>query len=250
MAKHSYKQYTANARRGIRGEAFFESLIVEHAIPHQLARQNDLGVDFICEWVDTDTGCPTGILFAVQVKTTTKKQAAPERINSQSPLNWLPTFKLKGARKWYDDNTIAYWKSLWLPAYLCVVVEEAGGPAQCYYKRCTPLLDGHASNDDKEPTRLYYHAEKNGGGFRAFADEASRTGGFARDLIVDYARLHYARGYVVPLDKEKLGVWPFRTVEVGEPFEDSLRWNRQQIEKTCKDTLKWLKKLPNDVGGA
>jgi hypothetical protein len=50
MTDGEYKQYTNEARRGIKGEAFFETLIVDHAIPHRIARQNDLGVDFLFEW--------------------------------------------------------------------------------------------------------------------------------------------------------------------------------------------------------
>jgi hypothetical protein len=47
MADDDYKKYTESTRRGIKGEAFFESLVVDHAIPHCIARQNDLGIDFL-----------------------------------------------------------------------------------------------------------------------------------------------------------------------------------------------------------
>jgi hypothetical protein len=38
MADDDWKRYTESARRGIKGEAFFESLVVDHAIPHRVAR--------------------------------------------------------------------------------------------------------------------------------------------------------------------------------------------------------------------
>jgi len=44
MEDSGYKKYTDEARRGIKGEAYFESLIVGHAIPHRIGRQNDLGI--------------------------------------------------------------------------------------------------------------------------------------------------------------------------------------------------------------
>ena len=62
MTVSEYKKYTEILARGSKGEAFFESLIVDYAIPHRIARQNDLGVDFLCEWIHGDR--PTGILFS------------------------------------------------------------------------------------------------------------------------------------------------------------------------------------------
>ncbi len=58
MADEDYKKYTESARRGIKGEAFFESLVVDHAIPHRIARQNDLRIDFLCEWIYRDGTVP------------------------------------------------------------------------------------------------------------------------------------------------------------------------------------------------
>jgi hypothetical protein len=81
MADDDYKKYTESARRGIKGEAFFESLVVDHAIPHRIARQNDLGIDFLCEWIYGD--CPKGILFLAQVKTRPSDIVKPEFVANQ-----------------------------------------------------------------------------------------------------------------------------------------------------------------------
>src|SRR5260221_10840163 len=120
MADSKYKKYTQKARRGIKGEAFFESLIVDHAIPHRIARQNDLGVDFLCEWTCGDR--PTGILFSAQVKSTTSKQVTRELVG-KSRLNSLNEYILHGA-KGIDDKTVGYWKGLGLPAFLFLIIEE------------------------------------------------------------------------------------------------------------------------------
>src|SRR5690349_1642890 len=77
-----YKQYAQTARRGTKGEAFFESLIVDYAIPHRISRQNDLGVDFLCEWTHGDR--PTGILFVAQIKTTTSDAVHHKLLRNRS----------------------------------------------------------------------------------------------------------------------------------------------------------------------
>ncbi|MGH8067350.1 MAG: hypothetical protein ACRERE_19385 [Candidatus Entotheonellia bacterium] len=62
----SYKRYTIQAKRWIKGEAFFEALISDYSLPHHIVSPKDVGIDYICEWVYGDR--PTGILYAVQVK--------------------------------------------------------------------------------------------------------------------------------------------------------------------------------------
>src|SRR5690242_2420420 len=96
MTYNDYKKYTERARRGIKGEAFFESLIVDFAIPHRIARQNDLGIDFLCEWISADR--PTGILFTAQIKATTTATIKCESVG-KSALNGLAKYTLKGANK-------------------------------------------------------------------------------------------------------------------------------------------------------
>ena len=59
MAEKDYKQYTIQAKRGIKGEAYFESLISDYSIPHRVSGPKDVGIDYFCEWVfdDRPTGC-------------------------------------------------------------------------------------------------------------------------------------------------------------------------------------------------
>lgn len=63
MGNNQYKKYTAQAKAGIKGEAFFEALISDYSLPHHIVGSKDLGIDYICEWVYGDK--PTGILYAV-----------------------------------------------------------------------------------------------------------------------------------------------------------------------------------------
>lgn len=241
MAK-DYKQYTETARRGIKGEAFFELLMVSNAIPHRIAGPNDVGIDFLCELVYGDR--PRGILFSAQVKSTTIPTVQCS-LEGKSGLNQLEQYTLHDAVK-PDDATINYWKGLNLPAYLFYVVETAEGKMNCYYKRYTPMLDGHASDDDKVGTRQFYLVNEDSK-FRAFADPEKETGGFVRDLVVDYARCAYSKGHVVNLTAGQLGFWPFEDKpQPDDPrvFRDPLKWNRGKIETTCKSSLDLLSRIP------
>jgi Domain of unknown function (DUF4365) len=235
-----HKHYTETARRGIRGEAYFESLIVNHAIPHRIARQNDLGTDFLCEWTCGDR--PTGILFSAQVKTSTAESVKCEKV-SKSPLNLLTKYTLAGIKK-VDPRTISYWKGLGIPAYLFVVVED-GDSVRCFHKRYTPLLDGRADADDENGTRAFYEVSR-GSTFLGFASPAEQVGGFARDLLIDYVRLSYAKGVILQLTKKQLGFWPFKykgDEDQLQVFGEIVEWNRSKIEEACQTTTKVLAKL-------
>jgi hypothetical protein len=245
MADDAHMKYTETARRGIKGEAFFESLIVDHAIPHRIARQNDLGIDFLCEWIYGDR--PSGILFLAQVKSTTSHVVEPEFV-CRSPFNGLSTYTLKNAPK-VDERTINYWKGLGLPAFLFIVIENGSCGAsclECYYKRYTPLLDGHVSSHDKIGTKSFYQVN-NGATFLAFSEPEKEIGGFARDLIIDYARLSYSKGYIVQLTPKQLGFWPFSNKEKPDAvhyFDELVGWHRKKIKETCE----WTTDLLNRIG--
>jgi hypothetical protein len=244
MADSEYKKYTQKARRGIKGEAFFESLIVDHAIPHRIARQNDLGVDFLCEWTYGDR--PTGILFSAQVKSTTSEQITCEPVG-KSTLNSLDEYILHGG-KGIDDKTICYWKGLGLPAFLFQIVEgETDGVRRldCFHKRYTPLLDGHDGPNERDGTKSYYQVNS-GSRFLAFADSVKEIGGFARDLVIDYYRLSYSKGHVVQMTPNQLGFWPFSYKANPDEiryFNELIGWNREKIKETSTWSLNLLERL-------
>jgi hypothetical protein len=241
----NYKQYTERARRGIKGEAFFESLVVDHAIAHRIARQNDLGIDFLCEWICGDR--PTGILFSAQVKITTSDKIQRKSVGP-SGLNGLVEYTLTGATK-VDERTINYWRGLGLPAFLFLVIEDRSTATchlECYYKRYTPILDGRNDLNDVDGTKRFFQVNK-GSTFLAFVDAEKEIGGFARDLIIDYARLSYSKGHVVQLTPSVLGFWPFANKEAPDAvhcFGELIGWHRKKIQETCLWTIDLLNRLP------
>lgn len=246
MTDNDYKKYTKDARRGIKGEAFFESLIVEHAIPHRIARHNDLGVDFLCEWISGDR--PTGLLFSVQVKATTDA-TIQSKFTELSALNGLNKHKLLGAKK-VDDRTLNYWKGLGIPAFLFYIIKGSSNSVnelKCFYKRYTPILDGHSKPEDESGTKAFYLVNERTT-FLAFSDSDQEIGGFARDLIIDYFRLSYSKGHVIPLTSNKFGFWPFEKKQNSDSliyFGEFLQWYKETIKETCEITTALLKKLPN-----
>ena len=137
MDKGSFKKYTIQARRGIRGEAFFESLICNNSIPHHIVGSKDLGIDYLCEWVHNDK--PTGVLFAVQVKTFSGITTKPKYVGIEEGYNYLEKYEIHNSHLNIDDKTLQYWQSFGLPVYLFVVVQStAQGTEQlnCYYNGC------------------------------------------------------------------------------------------------------------------
>jgi hypothetical protein len=242
MLASDYKHYTEAARRGIKGEAFFESLVVDCAIPHRIARQNDLGVDFLCEWTHGDR--PTGILFAAQVKAATTATVKASQVGT-SQLNVLEEYTLARAVR-ADERTINYWKGLGLPSYLFYVIEQLDGHLDCYYKRYTPILDGHPDSIDETGSERFYKVN-DGQRFCAFADRENEVGGFARDLIIDYVRLSYSKEQIVQLIPSHLGFWPFQDKKNPDSvrcFGEIVGWHREKIRAMCKWTSDILTQLP------
>ena len=52
---------------GNKGEAYLEVFLSNFCLTHKIARSNDIGIDFFCEWFYGES--PTSLLFAIQVKT-------------------------------------------------------------------------------------------------------------------------------------------------------------------------------------
>src|SRR5690606_25538675 len=115
------KQFSLRARNCIRGEAFFELLITQYAIPHHITGQQDIGVDYVCEWVHGNN--PSGVLFGAQIKAlTVTPSATPQHVGSETEWNGLEKYTLSASHLIIDPRTLRYWKGLGLPMYLFVVV--------------------------------------------------------------------------------------------------------------------------------
>lgn len=237
------KQIPETARRGIRGEAYFESLIVEHALPHRINREKDVGTDFLCEWIFGDV--PTGLLFSAQVKTTTRNTVTPCLLGQEHELNHLQEYQMKKASSiaQISNETIDYWKGLNLPAYVFLVLEgeTLSDGLECYYKRYTPKIDGRIGSQKWSSTKPFFQVS-NGARFLAFADTEEQTGGFARDLMMDYLRLSYARGHLLDLTPDTFGFWPWKQ-DVPQEFLSPLKWNKKVLNCTLERTEAQLKKI-------
>ena len=85
MDDDAAKEYTMSTRTGIRGEAFFESLICNYCLPHYIVGHKDLSIDYICKWVHDYK--PTDVLFSVQVKTFHEKSGNPEFVRIDDKRN-------------------------------------------------------------------------------------------------------------------------------------------------------------------
>ena len=232
----AHKKYTLQARTGIKGEAFFEALIADYALPHQIVGPKDIGIDYICEWVFGDK--PTGILFGIQVKTFSSTTATPQPDGVETTLNGLDKYTIANSKLTIDGKTLRYWKGLGMPMYLFAVVHTSATDGiddrlDCYYKRFTQVL---TSNEPQE--RLVFYKANRGARFLAFADETNRRQGFARDLFIDYMRWTYYKGTIAYLNPRTLGLNQFP--EGNRVFRDLLGEYSQQVCETYLKTKPFL----------
>lgn len=230
------KKFTVQARTGIKGEAFFEALIVDYSLPHHIIGAKDLGIDYICEWVNEDK--PTGILYAVQVKTFSNETAKPENIGVAS-LNELEKYTIVNPNLNIDNKTRHYWKGLGMPVYLFAVVRteataEKNEELNCYYKRFTPCLTSAAQHEN-----LGFYKANHGSKFIAYKNEKDRKLGFARDLFIDYMRWVYYRGSITYLNPRTLGLNQFD--EENVVFIDIIREYEQKVLEAYAKTREVLK---------
>lgn len=150
-------KYTKQKKKGNIGEALVQYLLSDFSLVHKIDGSNDVGNDFICELINDES--PTNLLFYVQVKYTNRK----------------PTIK---------KETLEYWKTSPIPVYLFWLKDRAGGSpvtpeefsrAEIKYKRYTPIV--HKNRHRNED-------------FKVFNRQT-----FLRDLITDYARTQYRKGF-------------------------------------------------------
>lgn len=227
MENGDYKKYTVQAKRGIRGEAFFETLISSFSLPYHVTGLSDIGVDYFCEWVHGDK--PTGILYAVQVKTFSEKTAKPKWLGVNKGLNGLDTFEIKNPNLVIDEKTRFYWKGLGIPIYLFAVVDsiddEGKEQLDCYYKRYAPILTRDLSMERSDFYQMFYKAN-DGALFLAFKDFEKSTQGFARDLYIDCVRMSYYKGVLPCLNPRSMGLNQFSEVPA---FADLFKNYKDQI---------------------
>lgn len=240
MRSDDYKRYTAQAKSGIKGEAFFESIISDYCIPHKVTGPKDIGIDYFCEWVFDDK--PTGVLFAAQIKTFSKNNVTIKFKEVPLKLNGLEKYRIENGLLKINTKTIAYWKGLGIPIYLFVNIYDKVSGADsiiCYYKRYTTHLTSTKGITENDYFEGFYKVSV-GHSFLAFEDLQARTQGFARDLFIDYIRCNYFRGHLSYLNPRNIGLNQFP--EKGF-FKDLFKDYKDKILRTHGQTENYLSLL-------
>lgn len=246
MTNSEYKKFTAQAKAGIKGEAFFEALVSDYSLPHHIVGSKDLGIDYICEWVYGDQ--PTGVLYAVQVRTLSQQNVELEDLRSESENNKLPRYKISNKLLNIDERTLQYWRGFGMPVYLFVIVYSEShvrdGRFDCYYKRFTSVLTTQKTQDEED----FYQVNK-GTTFRAFADQTKQTNGFTRDLFVDLIRCYYSKGSISYISPRDIGLKQFP--EENAVFQGVIDEYQQSICRTYEKTKRFIDTLcENHSGGS
>lgn len=157
MPNSNFPTYTSAKHKGNIGEAIAQYFLSKFSLVHKIDGSNDLGNDFICELIKDQA--PTNLLFYIQVKFTKTKP----RISK---------------------TTEQYWKSSPIPVYIIWIKEKVlslpPDPenliGKIKYIRMTPKL--HNPLKHREEKYKPYN-EIN----------------FKRDLVVDYTRAQYVKGF-------------------------------------------------------
>lgn len=234
-------KYSTNLQKSNKGEAFLMSLLAGYALANRIAGANDVGLDFLCEWVYS--GDPSGLLFAIQVKTTSSEivDIIADRIdNGLSNLKKF-TIKNKKSQKLYPQikyKTLKYWKNFEIPIYLFMVVEKGIDKYDCYYKRYTPIL--HKKDMRKaEKNELFHKVYSSGGKFLTYSDFKKQIGGFVRDLFIDYIRCKYYKGHLAYINPRKIGLNQFPEKYVV--FADLYKEYKAKIDTTYRNYQRFYK---------
>ncbi len=211
-------------RTGNRGEAFLEFIMSKDCLMNKIVGHRDVGVDYICEWLDGDT--PSRILFGIQVKTTERSDITLTEKGKHRRMNELMQFAVKPSPFKIEPKTIEYWEGLNIPLYLFLVIKTDEN-FDCYYSRLTPVL--HKNNigtpeKAKEIINGVFYRANNGSNFISVVKKETKDGGFIRDLFIDSVRCSYQSGGVSYRNPEESGInWPKDTLFpdiLGEPGTD------------------------------
>lgn len=191
------------------GEGVFSSFLAKYATLHKVSTSDDIGIDYFGEWLNKKTEKSlesTNILFAIQLKTSDKANAEITFIEKDQQLNQLDCYELKRTSGENYDNikktAIEYWKGFEIPVYLFVVLLSSSGH-EIYYKRFTPILHGTEKMVDEK-----FYKANDGTNFLAFAKK-DNTGGFCRDLFIDYIRCNYKKGSIAYKNPRDMGLSQF-----------------------------------------
>ncbi|MBU4347169.1 DUF4365 domain-containing protein [Patescibacteria group bacterium] len=157
MSNSNFPVYTESKHKGNIGEAIAQYFLSKFSLVHKIDGSNDLGNDFICELIKDQA--PTNLLFYIQVKFTKNKPVT-------------------------SNSTKEYWKYSPIPVFIIwIKVNDLPLPSdpeelsnRIKYIRMTPMLHDQLRHG-REKYKPYNEIE------------------FKRDLIVDYVRTQYVKGF-------------------------------------------------------
>ena len=157
----SLPKYTDKKRKGNIGEALVQYLLSDFCLVHKIDGSSDVGNDFVCELVRGPY--PTNLLFYVQVKYTRRKPSIRKETMEYWKTSPIPVFVF-----WIKDKD--------RPGRRMLATGEHFETIHKKYKRFTPILHNerkHRNEDYKEFSKIE----------------------FLRDLIIDYTRSQYKKGF-------------------------------------------------------
>lgn len=231
------------SRTSKEGEGVFLSFLAKYAILHKVCTSDDMGIDYFGEWLNKTTDKSlesTNILFAIQLKTSEKKNIEASFIGKDKQYNQLNRYGLKrlikGKKQKYDNikkTTIEYWKGFEIPVYL-FVVSLSDSVNEIYYKRFTPILHSTVKRDEEK-----FYKASNGTNFLAFATN-NNAGGFCRDLFIDYIRCNYKKGSIAYKNPRDMGLNQFP--------ENPKTLFIDMVKKEYKDEIKYTYDRLNELG--
>jgi len=124
-----------------------------------------------------------------------------------------------------------------MPVYLFAIC-DTGQEMSVFYKRYTPIL----TEPNKSPDFYSeFYKVNNGSEFLAFADSAKQTGGFARDLFIDYIRCHYSKGFIMYVNPRTMGLQQFPDQE-DAIFKDLFDTYKDKVLLSYKFVKPFLEK--------
>jgi len=222
------KKYSNTNTKGNKGESIFVSVISDYAVPHQIERSNDIGVDFLCEWKNGES--PTGVVFAVQVKYRSDRTA--KFVKKDLRLNHLNEYTISPSIS-IDKDTTEYWKLLGMPTYLFVIIPNESS-VDIFYKRYTPILTGNKTPQAEMP----FYKVNDGLSFLPFSNMDNKVGGFTRDLYIDQIRANYSKGQITYMNPQLLGLNQFPAQDKDIVFRDIFDEYQINFEETFEQLRK------------
>lgn len=196
-------RYSEQKRKGNIGEAFVQYLLSNFCLVHKIDGSSDLGNDLICELVKDEY--PTNLLFYVQVKYHKNKPSISPRTREYWKGSPIPVYLFWVKTR--NSSSLIVWETRNL--------KKAFSELESFYLRYTPKLHRPKKHRDVD--------------FKPY-----RERDFKRDLIVDYARTQYFKGFT-PLIEPRMFLNMEEKIDLG--FREFVLYTARVIPEYSKNIL-------------